>query len=380
MKGIEVPEKTEDFTADPVELFFDLAFVFAFSQLVGRLLHDADWAGVGKTALLFWMIWLPWSQFTWAANAVSGNGRAVRVFFLVATAASVPMAASISTAFDDGGPVFAISICVIMAMGISTMLLGVGDDPAIRRANRLWGTPIVVAMVVLLVGSALDGGARIAVWCLMALIVMTAMGFAGQGDWLIRGGHFAERHGLILIVALGEIIVAIGIPVVVDLEEGHGLPGDTVLALVAAGAFAGIMWWAYFDRVAPALEHRAESVVGDRDRGRYARDIYTGAHSVIVAGVVLTAAALEEITLHPGDEIPDAFRMMLFGGISMTLVGVVVAIWRAFGVLAGERLGGILLIGLIVALTGSVDGLVVLIAVDLALVAVLATEHVRIER
>jgi low temperature requirement protein LtrA len=380
VKGIEIPEKTEDFTADPVELFFDLAFVFAFSQLVGRLIYDADWTGVGKTALLFWLIWLPWSQFTWAANAVSGNGRAVRVFFLVATAACMPMAASISTAFDDGGPAFALSICVIMAMGIATMFLGVAHDPAIRRAIYLWGTPIVVSMVVLVVGAFLDGSARIVAWCAMALIVMVAMGSAGRGEWLIRGGHFAERHGLILIIALGEIIVAIGLPVVVDLEEGDGLAVRTIISLIAAGAFAGLMWWAYFDRVSPALEHRAEGIDGDRQRGRYARDVYTGAHSVIVAGVVLSAAALEEITIHPSDEILDSFRMMLVGGIGMTLLGVVVAVWRAFGVIARERLVAIAVIAVIVAMTGSVSGLVVLIVVDVVLLAMLAAEHVRIER
>ena len=97
MKGIDLPEKTEDFTADPVELFFDLAFVFAFSQLVSRLVYDPDWSGVGETALLFWLIWLPWSQFTWAANAVSGNGRPVRVFFLIATAASIGDSSAIIT-------------------------------------------------------------------------------------------------------------------------------------------------------------------------------------------------------------------------------------------------------------------------------------------
>ena len=94
MRGIELPERTEDFTADPVELFFDLAYVLAFSQLVGHLVHHPTWRGVGEAALLLWLLWLPWSQFTWSANAVSGNGRTVRVLFLVGTAISVPMAAS----------------------------------------------------------------------------------------------------------------------------------------------------------------------------------------------------------------------------------------------------------------------------------------------
>ncbi len=380
MKGIEVPERTEDFTADPVELFFDLAFVFAFSQLVARLVHDPDWAGAGETALLFWLIWLPWSQFTWAANAVSGNGRGVRVYFLVATAASMPMAASITTAFDAGGTTFAISICVIMAMGLSTMVLSVGSLDEQRGAVINWTIRTFAAMAILLVGSFLDGGARIAVWILASAIILIAMASAGHDDWLIRGGHFAERHGLILIIALGEVIVAIGLPVVLALQDGDGLEASTTIALVASGAFAGLMWWAYFDRVSPALEHRVESIEEPDERGRYARDIYTFLHAVIVAGVLLAAAALEEITLHPTEEVPDRFRLMLFAGIGLTLLGVVACAWRAFHAVARERISAVVAIGLVIGVTASVDGILVIIAIDVVLAAMLALEHARIER
>ena len=101
MKGVEVPDREQDFTADPVELFFDLVFVFAFSRLVYHLVHHPDWTGVGEFALLFTMIWLPWTQFTWSANAVPGNQRPVRVLLLIGTVVSVPMGAS---ATGEPGP------------------------------------------------------------------------------------------------------------------------------------------------------------------------------------------------------------------------------------------------------------------------------------
>jgi low temperature requirement protein LtrA len=107
MRGLEVPDRTEDFTADPVELFFDLAFVFAFSQLVHMLIVHPDWEHVGKAAMIFLLLWLPWTQFTWSANAVPGNQRSVRLGFLVATVASVPMGAAVDTAFDGSGALFA---------------------------------------------------------------------------------------------------------------------------------------------------------------------------------------------------------------------------------------------------------------------------------
>ncbi len=127
------------------------------------------------------------------------------------------------------------------------------------------------------------------------MIVLVGTVRAGKGDWIIRPGHFAERHGLIFIVALGEVIVAIGVPVVRSLEKGVGVPGATVVALIAAGAFAGLLWWSYFDRPQPGLEHFAAGLP-DSERGRFVRDVYTYAHAPLVAGVVLSAAALEQIT------------------------------------------------------------------------------------
>ncbi len=166
------------------------------------------------------------------------------------------------------------------------------------------------------------------VWSLSALIVVVAMVLAGEGEWVIRAGHFAERHGLIVIIALGEVIVAIGLPVFAALEAEEGIPGRTIIALVAAGAFAALIWWGYFDRPGPALEHRAESVA-EHERGRYARDVYTWAHAPIVVGIILSAAALEEITLHPTHALALPFRAMLIGGLGLLACGVVLAIRRA---------------------------------------------------
>jgi low temperature requirement protein LtrA len=379
MRGLDVPARTEDFTADPVELFFDLAYVFAFSQLVGRLVHDPTWEGVGEVALLFALLWLPWQQFTWSANAVSGNGRTVRVFFLIATAASVPMAASVSTALGAGGPVFAISLGTIFLIGAATMALGVETGSAVYASTIRWVGPNVAALALLIVGSFLDDAARVAVWCVVLVIVLAAMILAGRGEWIVRSGHFAERHALIVIVALGEIIVAIGLPVVEALEGGEGLPARTVVALVASGVFAALLWWAYFDRPSPALEHRGESITDARERGRYVRDVYTWAHAPIAAGIVLAAAALEEIALHPGEEIDTNFRLMLFSGLALGVLGVSAAVWRAFHAIARERIVAAVLIGLLLLVARSWSGVLLLVTVDAIILAMLAVEQLRVE-
>lgn len=380
MKGIELPSRTEDFTADPVELFFDLAYVFAFSQLVSLLIQEPTWAGVGRAALLFGLLWLPWQQLTWAANAVSGNGRRIRLIFLTATVISIPMAASTSTAFEGGGLVFALSLTGIMLLGFAIQALGSIRGTAMRSAVIGWIAPIVVAIAVLLIGAFNSGGTRVVAWIACLGIVIIAMVLAGRGEWLIRIGHMAERHALIVIVALGEVIVAIGIPVATALQDSPDLPVATVGALVASGFFAGLLWWSYFDRPGPGLEHHGSTLESDRDRGRYVRDVYTWAHAPIVAGIMLSAAALEEISLHPLDKVDVSFRAMLAGGFLMIAVGIGLAVWRAFRAIAIERIVGTAAIVVFVLLADSPNGLTLLSLVVVAMFVELTIENVRIDR
>lgn len=380
MRGIELPERAEDFTADPVELFFDLGYVLAFSQLVGHLVHHPGWAGLGEAALLFGLMWLPWSQFTWSANAVSGNGRAVRLLFLVGTAACVPMAASVSTAYGPGGLAFVLSLGLIYFIAVATMVMGLPKDSPVLRSILGFSSYNIVALAVLIAGALMDREARIVAWLVASGIVILAMIAAGRGQWIVRAGHFAERHGLIIIIALGEVIVAIGRPVVAALEAGEGVSTQTLAALVASGAFAGLLWWAYFDRTAPALEHRARHLETGAEKGRYARDVYTWAHAPIVAGVILAAAALEEIALHPGDPVDTAFRAMLAGGLTLTVVGVLAAVWRAFRVVSIERLVAAIAIVALVIIAADSPGLSIVLMVDAILLIALIIEHQRKER
>ncbi len=379
MKGIELPPLAEDFTADPVELFFDLAYVFAFSQLVSLLIKEPTWAGAGKAALLFALLWLPWQQLTWAANAISGNGRPVRALFLIATVISIPMAASTSTAFAGGGPVFAVALTGIMLIGFRMQTMGTTEELDYRSAAYAWIAPNVVAILVLVVGSFFDGSARLALWLGTVAIVLWAMVKAADGEWLVRSGHFAERHGLIIIIALGEVIVAIGIPVVAALEKDGSLDLATISALLASGAFAGLLWWAYFDRPSPGLEFAA-SKLEPGAAGQYVRDVYTWAHAPIVAGIILAAAALEEIALHPRDSVPLEFRLMMAAGLFLFLIGVFLAVWRAFRAQARERLIGALVIAAIVLAGASFEGLNLLTLVVVVIFVMLIIEHRRIQR
>ncbi|MEQ8841546.1 MAG: low temperature requirement protein A [Acidimicrobiales bacterium] len=377
---IRRPDPTEDFTANPVELFFDLAFVFAFAQLVSHLVHHPDVEGILEAALLFWMLWLPWSQVTWATNAVSANARNVQVILLVATVASVPMAASISTAFDDGGWIFTGSVAVILATGLMLLIMASPTGSPEWRSSVRYAIPNAVAVVFFFVGAAVDAQpTRVTLWLVgIAIIAVGTLG-AGRGDWVIRPGHFAERHGLILIIALGEVIVALAVPVLDSLGEQRGLPGTTIAALTAAGIFAALLWWGYFDRPQHALEHRFAELAG-RERSAFARDVYTYLHSLIVAGVILSAAALEEITLHPSDPLPLEFRVMLLIGLTMYVLAVEVSAWRAYHVIPPERAAGAIVLAGVLLLGGSLDGVWLLVLIDTVVLVTFGLESRRLER
>jgi low temperature requirement protein LtrA len=378
MRNIPIPSREEDFTADPAELFFDLSFVFAFSRLVFHLVHYPTLEGFGEFVLLFALIWIAWSNFTWAANAVAGNSRFVRAVFMVATAISLPMGASLGAPFGDGSIVFAVTVSAILTMPILTGA-ALFDDDAVRSSNHRYLSFTVVAIVLVLTGGFTDGPVQIGWWIAAIAVLILNTIDAGGGDWLVRPGHFAERHGLIVIIALGEVVVAIGAPVVETLSEGAGLGGNLVAALTASGVLAGLLWWSYFDRPLPALERRHAGLSDPNDSSRFARDVYTYNHFFIVGAILVAAAALEEIMLHPAEPLPISFRWMLFIGISVYLLGVVLSVLRAYSALAVERLVAVAALAVLIALSASLPGVWLLIAVDVLLLGVLVIEHYRVE-
>jgi low temperature requirement protein LtrA len=379
MRNIPIPSREEDFTADPAELFFDLSFVFAFSRLVFHLVEHPNLEGFAEFVLLFTLIWTAWSNFTWSANAVAGNSRFVRAVFMVATAISLPMAVSLAAPFGDGSVVFAITVSAILTMPIATGTLLLNADEAMQSSNARYLLITLAGIVLVLAGGFTSGAWQIGLWIAAVAVLIFNTIDAGGGDWLVRPGHFAERHGLIVIIALGEVVVAIGAPVVGTLSDGAGIDGNLVAALTASGILAGLLWWSYFDRPLPALELRHEELLDPNERARFARDVYTYNHLLIVGAILVAAAALEEIMLHPADPLPTAFRLMLFVGISGYLLGVVLSVLRAYSALAVERLVAVVALGALIALSASLPGMWLLIGIDVLLLAVLAVEHYRVE-
>jgi low temperature requirement protein LtrA len=259
------------------------------------------------------------------------------------------------------------------------MITGLAEEPDVRASILRYSVPNWCAIALMIVGSFLDHEVRIGFWIAAIAVVVAGTIRAGSSEWLVRPGHFAERHGLIVIIAFGEVIVALGVPVAANLDDGGNLSAPTLAALVAAGTFAGLLWWGYFDRPSPAIEHRHTEHDDPIEAGRFARDVYTYIHTPIVAGVLISAAALEQITQHPTEPLPSAFRWMLFSGLALYLLGVALAVARAFRVVAIERTVATVVLGVAIAVAVDVDAVVLIVIVDAILFAMLAIEHQRVE-
>ena len=360
-----MPE-SEELRVSPLELFFDLVFVFAITQIVALIEHDLSPAGVAKGALVLAMIYWGWSMFTWTLNAVGTTRLDVRLGLLAAMAMSLLMALVIPDAYGDGGPYFVGAYFVFRLVANLVALLSA--DVERRRAQWRFIPLTMVAGTAAVVGGFVDDPARTWIWLASLVIDLAAARAAEQGDWHIEAGHFAERYGLLVIIALGESIVAIGVGlsgIEVDLNLG--------VTLVVAVAAIGLLWWSYFDWVADRVEGYLRSLSGIA-QGAFARDAYTILHYPLVAGVVLFAVVVAEITGHPSEHLAALPRTLLALGLALFLLSFVASAYRATRRIPYARLSAAVAIGLVSALGGSLGGLA-LLSIDSAIIlAMLAYE------
>jgi low temperature requirement protein LtrA len=327
-----------------VELFFDLVFVFAVTQVTASTAHDLTWAGVGRTLLLFWLIWWAWTQFTWTLNPADTLHRTVRAITLLATAAAFVMAASVPRAFADDPLWFAVPYVVVRVLGL---LLQVGVDRERDAGNGPsvlgWVAGSSVGLVLVLIGALVDTPARYWIWFAVIVADVGAATAAGRGKtWDLSPGHVSERHGLFVIIALGESLILAGSAV-----AGNERTASLVLAALASLAVVAMLWWSYFDWLKDALEHGLATAPAS-EIGRVTRDAFSLTHYPLVIGIILIAAAVEEIMVHPDDPAPRRVLMALAGGLVLFLGSTVLAYWRTHRQLLARRLMITIATGLLV--------------------------------
>ena len=359
----------DELSVSPLELFFDLVFVFAITQIVALIEHDLNPAGVAKGALVLAMIYWGWSLFTWTLNAMGTDRMDVRIGLLVAMAMSLLMARVIPDAFGDGGPYFVGAYFVFRL--VANVLSYRSASPERRQVVSRFVPVTLLASAVAVAGGFVADPARTWIWLASLLIDLLAARAAGQGDWQIKAGHFAERYGLLVIIALGESIVAIGAGI------SSSRVGLTLgVTLIVATVATALLWWSYFDWVAERVESHLRSLSGIAS-GSFARDAYTILHYPLVAGIVLFAVVVAEITAHPTEQLPALSRTLLALGFALVLLSFVASAYRAVRRIPYARLGAAVAVGLVSVLARSSGGLV-LLSLDSAIIFVMLVYESRV--
>jgi low temperature requirement protein LtrA len=346
-------ENGDEHQVTPLELFFDLAMVFAFTQVTRLLVQDPTWSGALRGGLILAALWWAWTVYAWLTSALDVDEGGVRLAMLTATGAMLFVALAVPDAFGEDGLLFACAYAVVRLLHITLSTVISGDDPDGRSAIRRFAPPTVVGASLLVGGSFVEGDARLGIWTIAVVIdYLGPVVFGMGGGWHVAAEHFAERHGLIILIALGESIIAIG------LGAGSDLAAPILVGAALGVVLISSLWWLYFDVAAIFLRRRLMDATGI-GRARLARDAYSYLHLPLVAGIVLLAFGVETALHHTDLQLGVVPAVALFGGTAVYLLGQIAFLYRSTRYLFRWR-------------TACAAGLLILIPAALAATALIA--------
>jgi len=320
-------------TVTPLELFFDLVFVLALTQCTALMAEDPTWEGVARGLLILGVLWWSWVGYSWLTSVVDPEEGAVRLAMFGAMAALLVCALCVPGAFGDDGLTFAIAYGAVRVGQVLLFLVASRDDPTLRSAvlaGLVGSTALGVGLLV--AASFTDGALQGALWALALAIDMAGPLFFGAEGWKLVPAHFAERHGLIIIIALGESIVAIGAGASSEVDMG------VVVAAALGTGVAAALWWLYFDVVALVAERRLSNAKVGREQNTIARDSFSFLHLPMIAGIVLVALGLKKTIEHVEDPLKTIPAVALMGGTALYLLTHVAFRWRNVHRFSTQRL------------------------------------------
>jgi low temperature requirement protein LtrA len=355
----------DDHRVTPLELFFDLVFVFAFTQVTALMADHTTWEGLGQGMLVLAAVWFAWAAYSWLTNEVDAEAIESRLTVFTVMAAMLIAAMAIPGAFGGNALAFAIAYLIVRVSHIALFAQASRHVGAREAILRLAPTAIGGASLLVL-AAAFDGLAQAGLWCLALLIDYGGPYAFGVEGYSVSPGHFAERFGLIVIIALGESIVAVG-------AGATGLPLDApiIIAAVAGVVIAAGLWWTYFDVVAWLTQRRLTEARG-LERNKMGRDVYSYLHLPMIAGIVLLALGIKKVLGHTGAPLDIVPAVALCGGVALYLLAHVAIRLRNIHSIAGRRLlAAAILLALIPAAT-EIDALVSVIVVALVVIGLVA--------
>jgi low temperature requirement protein LtrA len=382
---LRVEATDQEASVTPLELFFDLVFVLALTQVTAYLADHLTTQGVVRGLLLVALLWWSWTGYAWLGNVVRADEGVVREVMLAAMATMFIFALAIPEAFDDlpgglYGPVV-VPVCylVFRLLHLTMFWIVSRRDPVLRRQVMRFTPSVLVATLILLIAAGTTGPTQTVLWALALAADYVGTLLGGASGWRLPSArHFAERHGLIVIVALGESIVAIGVGIA-ELPISWPIIIGALLGLTVAAA----LWWVYFD-VTAAMAERALAEEPDADRPRLARDAYSYLHLPLITGIVLLALGMKKVLEYVGDvshhEFSDPLTgvslFALVGGVAIYLVGHVAFKWRTQHILYWPRLVAAAALVVLSPLLGHVPAVVALAVVTFVAVALVVFETI----
>jgi low temperature requirement protein LtrA len=315
----------------PLELFFDLVFVFAFTQVTTLLSEHPTWSGLGHALLIMTALWWAWASYAWLTNTIDAEQGFVLAVVLAAVAAMFIAALAVPEAFGDEGVVFGVAFLVVNVMQATLYALSTRDEPDLFNAILRFVPWVLGGSALILVAGFADGWLQALLWILALTVGFFGPALVSVSGWRVQPAHFAERHGLIIIIAIGESLVAIGLGAR-STNLDAGVVAAAVLGLVVAMSF----WLAYFD----FFTIRGRQLLTDRagdEQIAFARDAYTYLHLPMVVGIVLFAFAMKKTLVHLGDELGTIEAISLCGGPALYLFAFVGLRYRVSRTIRGGR-------------------------------------------
>jgi low temperature requirement protein LtrA len=355
----------------PLELFFDLVFVLALTQCTTLIARTPTWEGLLKGLLVLGVLWWSWTGYAWLTSVVDPEEGAVRLAMFAAMAAFLVTALCVPGAFGSEALLFACAYAAVRAAHIALFTIASREDSGLRRSviGLSGSTSLGVG---LLLAAAFTGGAlQLSLWGLALLLDLGGPLVFGIEGWKLVPGHFAERHGAIVIIALGESVVAIGI------GERATIGAGVVFAAVLGMAIAAALWWAYFDVVAIVAGRRLARAEPGRERNEIARDSYSYLHLGMVAGIALIAVGLKRTLLAVDDPLKLVPAIALLGGAALYLLAHVAFRLRNMGSLSTRRLVCALLLLALIPAGVTLPALATLGVLAAVLVAMIIYEALR---
>ena len=354
----------------PLELFFDLVFVFAFTQVTGLMAANPTWEGLGQGLLVLAAVWWAWAGYAWLTNALHSDDGIARVGLLSAMGAMLIAALAVPGAFGEDSVVFGFAYFAVRAIHIFVYVRGVGEAD-LRGAMLGLAPGLLAAPALIVVAGFLDGGAAAGLWIVALIIDYGTPYVQDMSGFQVAPTHFHERFGLIVIIALGESIVATGTGL-----ASTGLTAGVVAAAIGGLVIAACQWWAYFDVVA-LVAGRRFATLERLERTRVSRDSYGILHLLLIAGVVLVALGLKKALLHTDEALETVPAVALCGGAALYLIGHVAIRFRNLHTINRQRLFTAVILLALIPFALSVSALAAVYAVAVVHVALIAYESTR---